>query len=431
MITADLLFPIAVHHSFKYAWHEDKEPVIGSMVRAKLLNRTLVGVVWSGRAVQPFDQKGFLHLKPVLGTIDLPPLSLKHIQFIEWLASYYLVSYGQALKLTLNIKRAFEPRFQKIICLDHKGLGQLHKQQTKPLTKRQMQVVDWLKEHLSAEPTTLMREASVSRDILTRLQKKGLLKVIHQIKPDEDIEAPNPDYGIIKFYEEQKQAFNTIEQWFDHHSAQRKPLVVEGVTGSGKTELYFELIAKALKDKEGQILVMLPEIALTLQWVKRFKKRFGSMPDIWHSDLSEHQRAKIWRRVIQSKTRLVIGVRSSLFLPFNNLSLIIIDEEHDGAYKQDDGTIYHARDMAVICAKLHHAALMLVSATPSFETKANILKNRYQHVVLKTRALQASPVKIELINMRLQNLPRGVLISEPLKEGVNQALSSQLQSLLF
>ena len=206
--------------------------------------------------------------------------------------------------------------------------------------------------------------------------------------------------------------------------------MLDGVTGSGKTEVYFEAIKKAL-DAGKQVLVLLPEIGLSTQWLSRFKARFGIMPGIWHSDRTEKQRRELWLDVIENKCPIVVGARSSLFLPFQNLGLIIVDEEHDQSYKQEEGVIYHGRDMAVIRANIEHVPVVLVSATPSIETVNNLQEGKYELVHLPERFGGAEMPKIEVIDMRSAKLPADKFIAPKLKDEIQTAISQKQQALLF
>ena len=206
--------------------------------------------------------------------------------------------------------------------------------------------------------------------------------------------------------------------------------LLDGVTGSGKTEVYFEAIKKAL-DADKQILVLLPEIGLSTQWLSRFKSRFGILPGIWHSDRTEKQRRELWLDVIENKCPIVVGARSALFLPFQDLGLIIVDEEHDQSYKQEEGVIYHGRDMAVIRASVEHVPVVLVSATPSIETVNNLQEGKYDLVHLPERFGGAAMPKIEVIDMRKQKLPADKFIAPKLKNEISEALKNKQQILLF
>ena len=206
--------------------------------------------------------------------------------------------------------------------------------------------------------------------------------------------------------------------------------LIEGVTGSGKTEVYFEAIAQTFQQGK-QVLVLLPEIALTQTFLERFHARFGAPPASWHSDLPPKQRERVWRQVIEGSVHIVAGARSALFLPFCNLGLIIIDEEHDAAYKQEDRVFYNARDMAVVRGQLAQCPVILVSATPSIETRHNAEKGRYTHLKLTTRFAQAALPDIETIDMRKDAPKAGSFLSPVLVEALSKNLERSEQSLLF
>ena len=203
--------------------------------------------------------------------------------------------------------------------------------------------------------------------------------------------------------------------------------LLDGVTGSGKTEVYFSVLVDVLKHKK-QVLVLLPEIALTTQWLSRFEERFGCLPLQWHSNLTPNRRQQTWQIILKGGPCVVVGARSALFLPFPDLGLIIVDEEHDGSYKQEEQVIYNARDMAIVRAKLSQAPIMLVSATPSLETMVNVQKNRYKCLRLTQRHGGATLPTIQLVDRR--SYPKE-WITAPLKKAIQETLASQEQVLLF
>lgn len=206
-----------------------------------------------------------------------------------------------------------------------------------------------------------------------------------------------------------------------------KTFLLDGVTGSGKTEVYFKAIQKAL-DQGRQTLVMLPEIALTSQWLHRFKQRFGCEPQVWHSNLTKSVRRQTWQAVFEGKASVVVGARSSLFLPFKKLGLIIIDEEHDATYKQDEQVLYHARDMAVVRAKLFKVPVVLASATPSLETLMNAREGRYEHLHLRSRHGGAQLPDIKIVDMRQHDQ---CWIAPPLRRAIETRLAEGQQSMIF
>lgn len=209
-----------------------------------------------------------------------------------------------------------------------------------------------------------------------------------------------------------------------------KPFLLEGVTGSGKTEVYFEAIEQVLHAQK-QALVLLPEISLSTQWIQRFEARFGFMPALWHSDLSPKQRKETLRSLLSGQAPVLVGTRSSLFLPLPNLTLVIVDEEHDGSYKQEDGVMYNARDMALVKSLLHQALCILVSATPSLETEANVASGKYQHIHLSSRYGGASMPDVSLIDMKKIKMPPHSWISPPLRTTLRETLERGEQAMLF
>lgn len=206
--------------------------------------------------------------------------------------------------------------------------------------------------------------------------------------------------------------------------------LLDGVTGAGKTEVYFEAVAEALRQGK-QVLILLPEIALSNAFLGRFTDRFGCEPGLWHSNLSEAQRKVTWKAVASGQTRVIIGARSALFLPYADLGLIIVDEEHDQAFKQEDGVRYHARDMAVLRGAMARHAVVLVSATPSLETLHNVRARKYDVVHLPDRFGGARLPDVSLINMKETPPERGSFISPPLKDAMAGTLATGEQCLLF
>jgi len=242
-----------------------------------------------------------------------------------------------------------------------------------------------------------------------------------------DIGNPNLEkQDAVSLSDDQKNAAEAIQNAIERQNFQ--PFLLDGVTGSGKTEVYLSAIEAALK-KGRQVVVLLPEIALTAQWLDRFRRRFGASPLQWHSGLSPNLRQQTWQAVLEGRTPVIVGARSALFLPYPNLGLIIVDEEHDPSYKQEEQVIYQARDMAVVRAKIGKMPIVLVSATPSLETVANVEQERYQRLVLKNRHGGASLPQIQVVDMR--HYPRSSWISPPLQEAIAEGLEAKEQAMLF
>lgn len=209
-----------------------------------------------------------------------------------------------------------------------------------------------------------------------------------------------------------------------------KPILLEGVTGSGKTEVYFEAVADCVREGR-QALILMPEIALTAQFLDRFADRFGVRPAAWHSGIGGRRRERLRAAVASGEAKVVVGARSALFLPFAQLGLIVVDEEHETAYKQEDGVHYHARDMAVVRGRLEGCPVVLASATPSIESRVNAARGRYGHLVLPERFGGRRMPDIAAIDMRRDPPERGSFISPPLVNAVKHTLERGEQALLF
>ncbi|HAX91492.1 MAG TPA: primosomal protein N' [Rhodospirillaceae bacterium] len=239
---------------------------------------------------------------------------------------------------------------------------------------------------------------------------------------------PDPDHGTPTLTADQHTAATKLVEAVKKNAF--SVTLLDGVTGSGKTEVFCEAIAQCLKEGR-QALVLLPEIAMTAALFSRLEKRFGIAPTLWHSNITEKQRRLNWHAIKQGKARFILGARSALFLPYDNLGLIVVDEEHEGAYKQEEGVIYHGRDMAVVRGNLGHVPVILASATPSLETMHNVQQGKYQHVVLKSRFGEAAMPAINIIDLRHEKMPSQSFISDPLLEALTQTLAAGQQAMLF
>lgn len=206
--------------------------------------------------------------------------------------------------------------------------------------------------------------------------------------------------------------------------------LLDGVTGSGKTEVYCEAIAAALR-RDQQALLLLPEIAMTAALMDRLTARFGERPVEWHSELSAKQRRLNWHAILQGKAKFIVGARSALFLPYPALGVIVIDEEHEAAYKQEEGVIYQARDMAVVRANLGAVPVVLASATPSLETMHNVQQGKYRHLKLQQRYGQASLPRIATVDLRQEKMPIQSYLSAPVIAALEQTVSAGHQAMLF
>jgi primosomal protein N' (replication factor Y) (superfamily II helicase) len=246
--------------------------------------------------------------------------------------------------------------------------------------------------------------------------------------PERGVPRPDPSFHETEFTDEQAQAVHALQSAVDGNTFSVS--LLDGVTGSGKTEVYFEAVARTLEAGR-QALIMLPEIALTGQFLNRFQKRFGAAPVEWHSALSPAERGRSWKAVANGEARVVAGARSALFLPYQDLGLVIVDEEHDAGYKQDDRVHYQARDMAVVRASLGKFPVILASATPSIESHVNARTGRYRQVVLPGRFSGVDLPDVAAIDLRQHPPERGRWLSPVLIDAVTETLAKGQQSLLF
>lgn len=295
------------------------------------------------------------------------------------------------------------------------------------LTAQQRRVLEIAADGLARRASELAEQAGCSPSVIKTLHKNGLLDEV-TLRSAAPCRHPDHERHGPALSPDQKKAADHLVQSV---AAQKfSASLLDGVTGSGKTEVYFEAVAQALK-QDRQVLILLPEIALSNAFLDRFQSRFGCAPALWHSSLSQGQRKKTWRGVARNESKVIVGARSALFLPFADLGLIIVDEEHDPAYKQEEGTLYHARDMAVVRAHLGALPIVLVSATPSLETMQNVWEGRYHHAHLPDRHGDAGLPEMHLIDLKKDKPGRQHFIAPTLEQALNDTLVSGGQSLLF
>jgi len=387
----------------------------GDFVRVPLNKHFATGVVW-GSVADPHADFTCLPVKESLQTVPLPDESRR---FIDWVASYCLAPQGAVLKMAMSVPKALDPEKPPpplLVAADPLPAGY-------KLTPTRASVLQAARIPQSA--ADLARTAGVGTETVKAMAAAGALVEIAA-----DIAAgpqPDPDHPGPILSPGQRAAADALRGQIGAGFA---VTLLEGVTGSGKTEVYFEAIAQALAEGR-QSLVLLPEIALSAQWLARFEKRFGVQPTVWHSDLGETERRRAWRAVSRGHAKVVVGARSALFLPFPELGLVVVDEEHDGSYKQDEGVCYHARDMAVVRGHLGGLPVVLASATPSLETAANVEAGRYGKLILPSRHGGASLPEVGLVDLRRDHPPRQHWISPPLQQAVATCLDAGEQALLF
>lgn len=388
----------------------------GSYVLVPLGARAVHGVVWalSDQTDVPENR-----IKDVLSVYDLPPMGAVMRSFIDWVAQYNLAPRGAVLKMALSVASALEPAQPLtgyVIAKDSGGLSPAHQA-----------VVDALKDGLPRRLSELQKDSGAGASAIKTLVKHGVLAAI-DIFAKAPCASPKPDHIVRALTPDQRAASNDLIAQVG--AGAFRATLLDGVTGSGKTEVYFEAIAEAIRRGQ-QVLILMPEIALSNAFIGRFAERFGCSPALWHSSMTPAQRRMTWRAVVTGQTRVVVGARSALFLPFAALGLIIVDEEHDAAYKQEEVVIYHARDMAVVRASLEKIPVVLTSATPALETLQNVMDGRYGHLVLPDRFGGASKPEIKVLDLRKDKPERGSFLSPVLKDVMVDTLERHEQVLLF
>ncbi len=415
-----ILLPLALPKVLAYAVPYDIEIEIGDFVEVPLGSKKCKGVVWQDISDAEKIPEG--KIKTIIRKINIPPLKKELIKFVDWVASYTLSQVGNVLKMVISGAGEIEERDLRIKAF------QINKEklQYAKLTVSRKRIIDVLNQKSPLTKKEILEASQTGNSVFDGLLESGLLEEIFLNPQPVKISAPKLD---VEFSPEQVEAVKTLQQSARNNCYSVN--VLDGVTGSGKTEVYFSAIEEILKQDGTQVLIMLPEIALTTQITSRFKKRFGFNPVEWHSGMSPKQKEKSWSDLAIGNARLVIGARSALFLPYNNLKLIVVDEEHDQSYKQEEGVIYQARDMAVVRAKIENIPIILASATPSIETIENVRSGKYSHLAIPSRYAGAQMPHSEVVDMRQQKLLRGEWISLPLCKAIQENIERGKQSLLF
>jgi primosomal protein N' (replication factor Y) len=422
--TVAVLVPYPVDKAYDYLVPANVRVQAGDYVTVPLGQREITGVVWGAGTGEVATEK----LKPVIERLNLPPMPEIHRDFIDWVVAYTLSPKGSVLKMSLSAPGAFAPpkpatgyRLSAYANPDAKGLSDARKKILMLMQDGQVR---------RAAEIEAMTGASAS--VVKGLAEKKLLDEVELLRPypctHPGLDRPGPDLSAA-----QKGAAEILKSQIG--AGAFKATLLDGVTGAGKTETYFEAVAECLR-KGQQVLILLPEIALSNAFLDRFRSRFGCDPALWHSHLTPAQRRLAWRGVAEGETQVVVGARSALFLPYSDLGLIVVDEEHDPAYKQEDGVIYHARDMAVVRAHLAKIPVVLVSATPSLETAHNTWAppegtGRYGVLHLPARYGGASLPEIKVVDLKEDQPERGSFLSPTLLQAMKETLAQGEQVLLF
>jgi len=413
---ASVLLPMRLPEAFDYAEPEGMDLAVGDQVAAPLGPRLLRGVVVGLREAAGGNRP----LKPVEAKLDDLPLPLTTLEFIDWAARYSVDAPGQPLAIALRGARAPKAKPEKVV----EPTGAAPARST-PAREKVLAAAAGAR----LSPADLARAAGVSAGVVKGLIDEGVLAVrlvetLPQF-PAPDLARPGPALNDSQAAAAEILADAVRARGFN-------VTLLDGVTGSGKTEVYLEAVAAALAaDPEAQVLVMLPEIALTQAVIARFTARFDAAPAEWHSDVAPPARRRVWEGVASGRCRIVVGARSALFLPFKKLALIIVDEEHDTSYKQEEGFIYQARDLAVVRGKIEGASVILASATPSLETLRNAEAGRYRWLKLGARHGVAELPDVELVDLRETPPETGRWLSPPLVRAMRETLARGEQTLLF
>jgi primosomal protein N' (replication factor Y) (superfamily II helicase) len=416
MFIAHIALPLPLYQLFDYQLMTPAE--VGMRVKVPFGKRDAIGIIVSIDQHTNFDIK---NLKKITAIIDTVPLFTPSIwQLLNWAASYYHYPIGEVLfhAMPTLLRQGRQAAKDEI---KHWQLTELGQQFDLALLKRapkQQLLLSFLKNNT-------VQENDFGATIYYELHKK---KLIQQISYRPDSVKWQINFSVncspIQLNKEQSYAINTINEQTDQFGV----FLLEGVTGSGKTEVYLNILANVLSTGK-QALVLVPEISLTPQTIERFKQRFNAPIDILHSGLTDKERLRVWLQSKNDENAIIVGTRSSLFSPFKNLGMIIIDEEHDSSYKQQEGWRYHARDLAIMRAKIENIPILLGSATPSLETLKNAQNHKYQLLQLTERAGNASLAKQSILDIR--GLPLIAGLSQSLVDQVKKHLSNNNQVMLF
>src|SRR3954471_23439702 len=390
----------------------------GSIVLAPLGPRQMTGVVWEEDRLEA-EAVGDNRLRPLLQAYDLPPIAEPLRRLIEWTADYYLAPLASVLRMALASASALEGGRT---VTEYRLTGLVPER----LSPQRAQALDRI-----GERQGLVRElaiaAGVSDGVIRGLVKAGAIEAV-EVTLDDPFALPDPDDAPPELELAQGAAAHRLVEAVRAEAF--APFLLDGVTGSGKTEVYFEAVAEALRMGR-QTLVLLPEIALTEPFLKRFAARFGHEPVAWHSGLRQSQRRRAWRAIASGEAKVVVGARSSLFLPYPELGLIVVDEAHETSFKQEEGVPYHARDVAVMRAKLEGIPIVLASATPAIESRQMAEIGVYEELRLPDRYGAAELPDIQAIDLLADPPPRGRWLAPTLVNALEESLAAGEQALLF
>ncbi len=391
---------------------------LGAFVEVPLGPRKVLGIVWgAGEGTFPREK-----LRRVGRVLDVAPMREEMREFLLRAADYTLTPMPAMLRLATRSPGLGDPPSMR-------SVYRLGDAEPDRMTDARAKVIAVLEDFGEAAFTLgeLAEMAGVSTGVVKGLVKQGAVR--EEASP-RDLPYPplRPGAAAVDLTDEQAAAAEVLRAGVA--SGGYGTTLLKGVTGSGKTEVYLEAVAECLRQGR-QALVLLPEIALTAEFLARVEARFGARPAEWHSGITMTERRRCWKMVGEGAADLVVGARSALFLPFRELGLIVVDEEHDTSYKQEDGVLYNARDMAVLRASICGAQVVLASATPSLESWANAEAGKYRRLDLTARFGEAVMPEMRAIDMRAEKLPATRWISGTLQRAVEQRIGAGEQALLF
>ena len=414
----DVLVPVALDQAYSYRVPEELELAPGDIVSVPLGAREATAVVWAEN-VKP-NPRLDNRLKDVEEKLELPPLKPELRNFVDWVANYTVSSRGMVLRMCLRMGEHLGAERERV------GVRSVGPPPQR-MTAARGRALALIGDGMVRGKSDAAREAGVSVGVIDGLIDEGTFETL-VLPPEPVAEKPDPDFARTDFTGDQKAAAAELKAMVA--AGVYSVTLLDGVTGSGKTEVYFEAVADTIRNGR-QSLILMPEIALTAQFLDRFTARFGTRPAEWHSELSPRKRARTWRAVADGEVSVVVGARSALFLPYADLGLIVVDEEHDQAYKQEDGVRYHARDMAVVRCHIARIPAVLSSATPSLETEVNARRGRYRRLALPERFGGQLMPSVEAIDLRLERLSPGRFIAPTLAGAAKTAIERGGQALFF
>lgn len=396
---------------------------LGSVVVAPLGPRQITGIVWEADRLDG-EEVPDAKLRPIIEVLPSPRVSFALRRLIEWTADYYCARMSSVARMVIASGGAIKgPTTMTEYRLVGGTEGHM---KTARMTPQREQAL----ERLPGKQATireLAQIAGVSDGVLRGMVGAGLIEPV-EVAIDRPFPPPDPEHDVPQLSGEQNEVAGRLVEAVEANEF--APFLIDGVTGSGKTEVYFEPMATALRAGK-QVLVLLPEIALTENFLIRFEQRFGSPPVLWHSSLKSTERRRAWRAIASGEAKVVVGARSALFLPYANLGMIVVDEAHEVSFKQDDGVRYNARDVSVMRARFEEIPVVLASATPALESLAMAEAGTYEKLDLRQRYGGAQLPTIHTVDLTQEEPERGRWLAKPLVAALEDRLAKGEQSLLF